>query len=354
MSNSSNEQGIASYEDLNNYGVALSVMSGVICSFGTLANVVNVVVFYRQGLTDTVTITLFALSIIDVGVTVTMLGVGLCFSPLVTGAGYPVNTFDLSYIIGWAHIAFSRVSSGMTAFVSFERCLCIATPLKVKTIITRGRACAALVVITAVMTLSTVPVFYTSRMAWVPEPAANLTILRMVYTDDRSLVDGISFGINTVFLVPGIFVATIVFAVILTVHLNRKAKWRDSVATRKGGGGGGGCGGSCGGSGSSYADKPEKGAVSNKDRKAIKMVALISVVFIVCYAPDITTVLTAIVVPEFNVGRREQNLLFITGTFTLLMQSINSSVSILIYFNMSSKFKKTFYEMYLVSKLFSY
>ncbi|XP_055870318.1 beta-2 adrenergic receptor-like [Biomphalaria glabrata] len=330
--NSTLEQGIASDTDLNNYGVALSILSGVICSFGALANAVNVVVFFKQGLTDTVTVTFFALSVIDVGVTLTMLGVGLCFSPLITGAGYPVNTFDLSYIIGWTHIAFSRVSSGMTAFVSFERCLCIATPLKVKTIITLRRTCVILVVITIIMTLSTVPVFYTSRMAWVSDPVSNTTVLKMVYTDDRSFVDGISFGINTVFLVPGIFVATIIFAVILTFHLSRKAKWRDSVANSKG--------------------RPETGSkdkalLSNKDRKAIKMVAIISVVFIVCYAPDITTVMTAIVVPEFNVGKREQNLLFITGTFTLLMQSINSSVSIFIYFNMSSKFKKTFYEIYL-------
>lgn len=323
--------GIASDADRDAYGVALSVVSSIVCTFGTLANAVNVLVFLRQGVSDTVTISFLALSLSDFGVTITMIGVGLCFSPLVVNAGFPVNTFDLSYIIGWTHIVFARISSGITAFVSFERCLCIAMPLKVKTIITTTRTCIILTVITIIMTLSTVPVFYTSRMAWTFDRTTNRTILSMIFTDDRDFVDGISFGINTVFLIPLIFICTVIFAVILTVHLNRKAKWRESVASGKNG-----------------ADvKPEKGTVlSTKDRRAVKMVALISVVFIASFAPDIMTVFTAIIVPEFNVGMREQNLLFITGTFTLLLQALNSSVSFFIYYNMSSKYKKTFMELF--------
>ncbi|CAL1526951.1 unnamed protein product [Lymnaea stagnalis] len=323
------QSGIASAAARDAYGVALSVASGIICSFGTVANVVNIIVFVRQGLTDTVTITLLALSFMDFGVTITMLGVGMCFSPLVINAGYPVNLSDLSYIIGWTHIAFSRVSSGMTAFVSFERCLCIAMPLKVRTIITNRRTCVVMVVITVIMTLSTAPVFYTSRMAWNRVPDSNRTILSMVFTDDRDLVDNISFGINTVFLIPVIFVATIIFTIILAINLNRKAKWRDSVTTGK------------------NEEKTDKSTVSNKDRRAIKMVAIISVVYIFCYAPDIMTVFTAIIVSEFNFGRREENLLLITGTFTLLLQSVNSSVNIFIYLKMSSKFKRTFDAIFL-------
>lgn len=330
MGNGSLDHGIASDSDLHIYGVTLSILTGLICSFGALTNILNVVVFSRQGLADTVTVTFFALSIVDVGVTITMFGVGLCFSPLITEAGYPVNTFDLSYIIGWTHIAFSRVSSGMTTFVSFERCLCIAMPLKVKRIITLRRTYVLLVVITLIMTMSTVPVFYTSRMAWVPDPVSHQIVLQMVYTDDRSLVDSISFGINTVFLVPGIFVALIIFTVILIINLIRKAKWRRSIS------------GDCV---APNEEMKERETLSVKDRKAIKMVAIVSVVFIVCYAPGITTTMTAIVVPDFNVGRREQNILFITGTLTLFLESINSCVSIFIYFNMSSKFKKTFYDM---------
>ncbi|XP_059152338.1 uncharacterized protein LOC131938350 [Physella acuta] len=266
--------GIASDADRDAYGVALSVVSSIVCTFGTLANAVNVMVFLRQGVSDTVTISFLTLSLSDFGVTITMIGVGLCFSPLVVNAGFPVNTFDLSYIIGWTHIVFARISSGITAFVSFERCLCIAMPLKVKSIITTTRAYIILTVITIIMTLSTVPVFYTSRMAWTFDRNTNRTILSMIFTDDRDFVDGISFGHQHRLSNP------------VNLHLHRH----------------------------------------------------------LCNDPN--RFFTAIIVPEFNVGMREQNLLFITGTFTLLLQAVNSSVSIFIYYNMSSKYKKTFMELF--------
>ena len=174
-----------------------------------------------------------------------------------------------------------------------------------------------------VMTASVAPIYYTSRTAQKFDEAANRSYLVLSFTEDREKVDAIAFGIGVTLSVCS-FVAVAICTAVLVFSLKKTSKWRESVATS----------GKAQGektparlhveasevessevstktfssvaslsadvaekdnhraapNGSSTAadmkKRKAKEAASAKNKRASKMVSLISTIFIVCYLPN--------------------------------------------------------------------
>ncbi|XP_059155137.1 uncharacterized protein LOC131940495 [Physella acuta] len=90
--------------------------------FGILGNVINILVFYKQGYGDSVNITLTALAVSDTGALVTLQVFYLLMNPWILNGDLDLNPLDLSTIIAfYPHNYFIRVCGFITAFASLEK-----------------------------------------------------------------------------------------------------------------------------------------------------------------------------------------------------------------------------------------
>jgi hypothetical protein len=194
-------------------------------------------------------------------------------------------------------------------------------PLKVKTIITPFRTKVINVSIICSTIILFSPFYYGNRLEWSYNPIRNKTILGIVFTDDRETVDSISSFIHSVFMSSVFLLTVIVCTIILVVKLNKKTKWRTSSVAQA----------------SSTQD-----TAAMKDKKVVKMITLISTIFIICYTPPTIIFIFWVFVPEYNIDAELQNTFFVTWSIAFVLESFNSSVNIFVYYNMSSKFKVTF------------
>lgn len=296
----------------------------IIGMFGIFSNIINIIVFSKQGFNNTVNISFLGLAISDLCCLITLQWVCICFNPLFARSGVPWMADEIEYLTGaWPHVCFGRITNLLTAYVTGERCLCIAIPLKVKQIITPRRTTAAVVVIYFINLATLVPEYATSYIDWKFYPARNANLLGLVFTSNRKYVEGLVFILNST-LGMASFVAVIVFTIILIVKLKYSSAWRKKAST--------------------HHDKRE--TASNREKKTVVMVLLIAIILIVCYTPGIIVCLTTFVVAEFYVLGGYINICMACWSFVFVFQTINSSVNIFLYYSMSSSYKVIFDELF--------
>lgn len=172
-----------------------------------------------------------------------------------------------------------------------------------------------------VLIVSVAPVFVVNRMVMKYFPDRNKTLLGLVYTADREKVERFSFVINNVLLPFTAFMIIIVCTTTLVVHLRKKTQWAQKST--------------------SQAD-----SVSNRNRRVAKMVVMISSLFIACFVPISFTFVGMCLEPEFSLSGKYRELLFIIGGVGLILETINSSVNIFIYYHLSSRYRFMFQQIF--------
>ncbi|CAG5128588.1 unnamed protein product, partial [Candidula unifasciata] len=221
-----------------------------VCLFGIMTNILNIIVFVKQGVKDTVNISLLGLATSDLGSQITLCYANISFCPPFMALDLPFVPNDLMYIISWCHIMFTRISTWITAYITLERCLCVTAPLRVKNVFTPKRTVFYLQFVYIIMLASVLPCFYTTRPAIVFDPVRNITLLGITFLENRETIESITFTTNNA--IPTIALCLVVICTIILVStLRQKSKWRRQATT------------------------------SN----VVKMVVLISAIFIICYFP---------------------------------------------------------------------
>ncbi|XP_005108673.1 tachykinin-like peptides receptor 86C [Aplysia californica] len=258
-------------------------LCGVISLFGVGSNLVNIAVFAKQGFQDSMNISLL-------------------------GEDTVITAF-------------------ITAFITFERCLCVVLPLKVKMMITPRRTKFIIISIFLIMFSVFCPFYYVNRLVWEFDSTRNATLLKIMYTEKKEIVETITFFIHSVTFSTFSFVFVICCTIVLVAKLNSKTKWRLATAAK--------------GVGS------QSEGVGVKDKKVVKMVTFISTIFIVCFVPSTLIFLFMALEPEFSFGGGYKNIYFVVWSFSFVLETVNSSVNIFVYLNMSSKYRATFTNMFL-------
>ncbi|XP_012945441.1 probable G-protein coupled receptor 139 [Aplysia californica] len=248
-----------------------------------------------------------------------MIWLSLCLNPLFYNSELPFDPMDIIVSTGGIpHVLFVKIATFITAFITFKRCLCIAVPLKVKTIITPGRTKTIIISIYVGMSVSMIPYYLGNRLEWVFDFNRNVTVLKP--TAERELLEVITFLIQGVFTTFS-FVFVISCTIVLIVKLNSKTKWRQATAAK--------------------SDRAA-GGVGVKDQKVVKMVTFIAVIFIVCSVPPTLLFFYMVIDIDFRVGGVYRNLYLVIWTTSFLTETINSSVNIFVYLKMSSKYRAVF------------
>jgi hypothetical protein len=86
--------------------------------------------------------------------------------------------------------------------------------------------------------------------------------------------------------------------------------------------------------------------LSNRNQKVAKMVVMISILFIVCFVPVCVLFLAMSLEPSLSHGGTNRNLLMLCGGIGLVLETLNSSMNIFVYFHMSTKYREKFSKMF--------
>ncbi|KAH9514447.1 hypothetical protein Btru_025280 [Bulinus truncatus] len=299
--------------------VVKCAMYEVTSVFGIVTNALCLVVYRKMGCEETVNVTLIGLTISDLASLVVLFWMGICFNPLFTYSGVHFDTQSVVYMSGgWVKLYLTRVSSCITAFVTLERCLCIIIPLKIKQVMTPKRAVVFIILSFFFMGMTLPPVYYTTRLEWLWYPARNKTLLGLAFTPEREEIYNSVIAINLVLTFIA-FVVIIGGTLMLVFNLEKKTEWRrQSVSAQK------------------------HSTMSMKDKKISKMITFIAALFVASFFPGTVLFVVMMIIPEFNRGKLYNNLFTTTFAFSHILEGVNASVNIFIYFKMSSKFRQVF------------
>lgn len=317
---------IVSYETLY-YILMVNMWGGglPITIFGVVTNILNIHTFLKQGIKDTVNISLLGLATSDLGSQIALSLADIFTTPGFNTLDVPFAGDDLMYPLVWFHVMFTRVTTLITAYITLERCICVAAPLKVKNIFSPTRTIVCIIVIYAVMLASVIPMLYTVRLSWVLNPLRNTTVLGVTFIDDRNQVENITF-VSSNLLPTAAFFLVIVCTVLLVVNLQKKSQWR------------------------MQASASSSISITSRDRKVVKMVTLISVIFLTCYLPGTAAFIWMILDTEMRFDGKHRNQLYAVFSILFNLESINASINLFIYLRLSSKFRTTFMNAFCLHK----
>ncbi|CAL1546827.1 unnamed protein product, partial [Lymnaea stagnalis] len=282
--------------------------------------------FSYQGFKDTVNISLLCLSVSDLGSLVTLVWESITVNPLFMESELPFDSADVSYLTAAVPRAiFLRVAWWITAFVTLERCLCIAMPLKVKQMITARRTVVINVVLFAGNLIGLCPIFLCRTLSPQFNLANNRTIVVTVKSDGFVDIENIGFTFSVVSQFSA-FIIDVVCTVTIIQILQMKSKWRSETASTSASG--------------------SKAGFESRDKKLIKMIAFKSCIFIGCSMPSCFNYAVTVTMDEYLRHPRYYNVNRISWAVIVALEAINSSVNVFVYYNMSGKYRAAFNEMF--------
>ena len=108
----------------------MSPLQIAVCAFGIFSNIINILVFYKMGLSSSSNISFFLLAIADAcSVSAILI---ICLQEIFDDSHLPMAMLDVALLTSHAFYFFSAMCSWITTVISMERSCCIIYPLKVR------------------------------------------------------------------------------------------------------------------------------------------------------------------------------------------------------------------------------
>ena len=308
------------------------VLNPILGVVSVCANLTNMAVFSKMGLSNGVNQNFFILSLSDSLIAVTALvnsAAYVCQVILkVYGKTLGGSNTDAQIVYWAAFFAFpfgQNFSLITTVVIALVRCCCVAMPLRVKDVLTARRQLAAILLFSAISSSVYLYAFYPLRVEYGRDPEDNSTVAFMV---DAVWVVYIGFNNATFF---GGFIVVAVCATILSLSLYRSVRFRKSFSSGK----------TRTGSGLSPPHADAQTRARQRDARVVKTVVMVSFSFIVCNLVTIIYLVLFLALSGFGpLGRfanANQFTLMITETFAL----VNATVNIFIYASYTTRYRAT-------------
>lgn len=163
------------------------------------------------------------------------------------------------------------------------------------------------------------PMYVVNNFGMIFYPFLNKTLLGIISTEDHEEVERISLIVNN-FVLPFIsFAIIIICTLILIISLRTRIKWHKDhfVSSKK--------------------------DISNRHEKVAKMALMMSTIFISCFIPFAIIMLVIAFEPDLFIAGKHVTLCLVMGSIGLFLESVNSSVNIIIYYHMSGKYRDSFH-----------
>ena len=307
-----------------------AILLPILFLIGGPANVINMAVFYKQGLKDRVNLCLFVLSLADelyLIQAIFLFGEQLHLQFTTKERAGPVARFmSNNNLVGF--YGFTWVSQILSAIIASERCLCVLRPLRFQTLL-KTRTMAVIIIIINFMVMGFYFLVATRyRVACIFDTAFGTvrytSVTSEFYRNHRTLInylDGFVYGAG----IPGVVMIVVTTTTIITaMKIRQAALWRAKTSSTS--------------SSSSLSISPREVALT-------KMLIGSSVLFIVCVSPIALFRFVWLFLPEMNTGRRHHNF-FLTSLWILgTVSYVNSTFNIFVYYTMGSHYRETFWAL---------
>lgn len=199
--------------------------------------------------------------------------------------------------------------------------------LQVKNLVTPRRVFISIVVVYIVVISAIAPMYAVYRLDFKYFPDRNKTLIGLVTTEDRAIVETMSFAINIVILPACSFFIIIVCTIILVISLRESRNWRKTSALQA------------------------QDRSADRNKKVARMVVMISILFISCFIPFSMIFVGMLLEPELSIDGKYRNMILVLIGVGIILESINSSVNIFVYYHMSSRYRAIFRQLFCKDKL---
>ena len=292
---------------------------------GVPTNVLNCVVFRRQGLGDRMNLCLFCLALIDMFYLFVLIvqaaSTFVTFVDEVVGAEYYAQSLVSCLGVGWG---FKAASGCISAVIAVERCVCVVRPFAVNSLMrtsTMGWLLAAIAVSTQVVGVFQ-PLAYTGERTEDKESGEvrwNIVTTEL-YGDNQVLFDFILVGFLRFGLPLVSFIVVSVATAITVVQLKVAARWR--------------------------GDHSMTSHTGSRQQDALTVVlVLLSCIYIACAAPLVAVALVRVLVIDFSPEGRYSNICIASHVLGTVFSAVNSSVNFFVYYRMSSSYRKALHSL---------
>ncbi|CAL1534039.1 unnamed protein product, partial [Lymnaea stagnalis] len=298
-------------------------------------NLLNILVFWRQGFKDGVNISMTTIACWDLlkcgtGLIHRMYGpVGL----VSTAAGISWQNVTASFG-GYTPIFAGYVSYALTTYVSIEWCLCVSQPYTVKALFTPRFTLCAVSTISIVVFGAYVVIYFIHEVTFVFSPNLNTTVAIYRYTSffyaNQAIVmvyykyAGILLPFAS-FTVLCLCSATTVYQLrkSSTLLLKHKGITRNSKFSRK-----------------------IKSGISHREKQVVKMLLAVVMVNIGNLFPRIVFYVAQLVEPELYLLRRYHNMFYSVALWLFVLDFLKASINFFLFLSMGSLFRIKFYTMF--------
>ncbi|KAH9514721.1 hypothetical protein Btru_023398 [Bulinus truncatus] len=299
---------------------------------GVITNALNQATFISQGLREHVTFTLYCLSLTDFLVALTTLGFAFSY----TGRLYPPDDVDsavANVAFAWLRVMFSDIAVGITVFISIERSCCVAFPFAFSLMFNVTKSRIVVLSIAAFVVANYVPVFTAICVFRYTDPATNASYAygcaSAPYAGIVYRHIGITFGTSLSLICE---VSTFVGVVVMHVCLLRSSQLRFLMQSSSS-------------SGSSEprrkSGKVTSATMSRKEERAVRMVLVVAVIYLVTSVPKVAFNLSLALVPDL-MGYTYLNVSSTIGYISYVTGTVNGCFHLFVFYKYNSAFRRSF------------
>lgn len=316
----------------------LTIISSVIdlwlCLFvalvGVCANVVTAIVFVRMGFKDTVNITMTFVTFWDLirtlcGVLHRCYGPVSLISPL---DGVSWQNITLTNIVYLQLIA-SNIAYVVSAYASLERGVCVSAPFAVKGVFTPRLTIAVCSCLSCAVFATQFPIMLVSEHTWVTSPQPGKLVAIYQFTSFYKSY-GQSFIIFFRYVNMAYSVVSLAIMMVSTMVISHQLK-KSSIFRSS----------ACAGKQSNSTP-----VMSTKEGQVVKMLILVIATYMLVLVPRVAHYAAQVWEPGYYSMKQYDNIFWTVVYIISLLDFINSSVSLFIFYSMSTNFRKTCQKMF--------
>ncbi|GFO13879.1 peptide receptor gpcr [Plakobranchus ocellatus] len=302
--------------------------------FGVIGNILIILVYMRLGFSETIHTSYLALAISDVLSVLCVIWIAICNTPLINLLLNRLQIVtELNHFArltgGTLHVAFSKTTALITAWISTERCLCVVFPIKVKNIITRTVNTCVLVIIFIIGCGPIMLTYVTIRSEWRVDPLQNQTrffLFVNAMDKEQTLLNRVPHFLYDVAYPVVSWVVVIVNTAVLISKLKQSANWRKQ-----------------------HLNFPTTSATqritSGRTNRVTKTTIIVASIFIACTLPISIAMISQVFLPEFSPVGKFRDLFMLNVWLVFLLSEVNSSVNIIVFTIMGAKFRSALLQM---------
>lgn len=310
------------------FGLAITgVLIPILVVVSVPTNIINMAVFYKQGLKERINLCLFWRSFVDC---VNIIQIYLLHADTMHVAfrtlerhGVILQFYSRNRLLFLTGLCW--VSASNTTIIAWERCFCVVSPFHSRRFLKNK----TMIIIFGVLLVVILGLDYIAVLQWsvtcMYDPVTNTTSTIMYpskeYLENMDLVETLQ---GTVFgtIIPGFCITTVTVTTIITsVYLRKMGTWRRS-------------------------SNPKSAVMTARDMSLTRTLVALSVLFIVCHSAAFLTLNARRAFPEIRLGGRLHNTMKFLTTCGVLATYVNTSFHFFVYYSSGSKYRETFRELF--------